>query len=286
MVVTITCNPAIDKTIYDNKTVFDVGGKGINVSKLLKVLNVDSIATGFIGKNNKDIILNELDKIGIEHHFIEVDGEVRTNTKRIINNKLYEENQKGPNINEEDANRLLAYIKQFKNEIVILSGSCTRNIYYELVTELKKNSNYVILDCDNELLKQGIKAKPDVIKPNKAEICKYFNCEYNEQEIIEKVKQLNIDLVCISLGEEGSLFIYRDKVYKIKPINVDYHSATGAGDSMVGAIAFSKLNNLDIIETMRLAVACASAMCETEGSKVPNINSIISKKDEVEVLAL
>lgn len=285
MIVTITCNPAIDKTIYEDKTVFDVGGKGINVSKVLKNLNVDSIASGFIGKNNKNVVTDELDKLNIKHHFIEVEGDVRTNTKKIINNDLFEENQKGPSISEEDKNNLIDYLKQFSNDIVVLSGSCTSDIYYDLVKTLKENNNYVILDCDNELLVSGIKAKPDVIKPNKNEITKYFNCEYNESEIISKIRQLNLDLVCLSLGESGSIFIYKDKVYKAKSMDVEYRSALGAGDAMVAAIAYSRLNNFDIMETIKLAVACASAVCETEGSKAPDKQSVILKKEKVEVLS-
>lgn len=286
MIITITCNPAIDKSLNENSITYDVGGKGINVSKLLKNLGVDSIATGFIGRNNKDVVLDKLDELGIEHHFIEVDGDVRTNTKRIINNQLFEENQRGPIINDSDKDKLIDYLKQFDNEIVVLSGSCTSNIYYDLVKVLKNNNNYVILDCDNQLLVDGIMASPNVIKPNKDEICKYFHCDYDENRIIEKTKCLGLDLVCISLGNEGSLFIYKDDVYKAQAMEIDYKNATGAGDSMVGAIAFSMLNNLDIMETIKLAVASASAACEVQGSSAPDKESIFEKKERVEVYKL
>ena len=286
MIITITCNPAIDKTVYDNKTVFDIGGKGINVSKLLKNLDVDTLVTGFIGKENKDIIIDKLNELGIENHFIEIDGSVRTNTKKIINNELFEENEKGPTINDKDKDALINYLRQFRNEIIVLSGSCTLNIYYELLKVLKDNDNYVILDCDGALLKDGIKARPNVIKPNKDEICRYFNCEYKEEKIIENCKKLGLDLICISLGKEGSIFVCGDKAYRINALDIDYKSALGAGDCMVGGIAYSKFNNLDIIETIKLAVACASAACETEGSKAPSKDSIFAKKERVKVQML
>lgn len=286
MIITITCNPAIDKSLNENSITFDVGGKGINVSKLLKNLGVDTIATGFIGRDNKNVVLDKLDELGINHHFIEVEGQVRTNTKKIINNKLFEENQKGPLINDTDKEKLIEYLKEFHNEIVVLSGSCTSNIYYELVKVLKDNGNYVILDCDGQLLVDGVKAKPNVIKPNKNEICRLFNCNYDEKEIINKTKQLGLDLVCISLGSEGSIFIYNDEVYKVKSMEIDYKNATGAGDSMVGAISYCRLNNLDIIETIKLAVACASAACEVEGSKAPTKENIFKTIEKVEVTRL
>lgn len=286
MIITITCNPAIDKSVNKDSITFDVGGKGINVSKILKNLGVDSVATGFVGKNNKSVILDKLDELKIEHHFIEVDGDVRTNTKRIINNELYEENQKGPLIKDTDAFNLINYLSSFHNQIVVLSGSCTSNIYYDLVKTLKDNDNYVILDCDGQLLVQGLKAKPDAIKPNKDEICRYFNCEYNMDQIIEKLKKLDLDLVCLSLGKEGSLFIHNDVVYKAEAMDIIYENATGAGDSMVGAIAYSRVNNLDIIETIKLAVACASAACETKGSSAPKKEDIFKKKERVKVSIL
>lgn len=286
MIITITCNPAIDKSINENKTTFNIGGKGINVSKVLKNLGVDSIATGFIGRNNKNIILDKLDELNIKHNFIEVDGEVRTNTKTIINNQLYEDNKSGPLICEDDKNKLIDYLKRFNNEIVVLSGSCTLDIYYDLIKQLKENNNYVILDCAGKLLSEGIMAGPNVIKPNKDEITAYYKCDYNEAKIIEKIKWLDLDLVCLSLGDEGSLFIYKDNVYKVEPMKVNYRNATGAGDAMVAALAYSRQNGLNIEDTIKLAVACASSACETEGSLAPTKQEIFAKINDVNIIKL
>lgn len=270
MIITITCNPAIDKTVYEDKTVFDVGGKGINVSKVLRELNTKSIATGFIGKDNKDIIIDELNKLNIENHFIEVDGKVRTNTKTIINGKLIENNENGPYISEEDISRLFEYLKSFNNEIVVISGSISKNvdtnIYKDMVKLLKDNDNYVIADCKDDYLKNVIDAKPDVIKPNKQEACKLFNCEYNEDEIISRFKSLGLNLVCMSLGDEGAIFI-GDEVYKCGPHKLKCLSSVGAGDAMVAGLAYGKQNNLDIKDTIKLAMACSAASCTTEGTK-------------------
>ncbi len=283
MIITITCNPAIDKTIKDNNTIFDIGGKGINVSKVLKSLGVDSICTGFIGKDNKNIIYDKLDELDIEHHFIEIEGAIRTNTKRIINNELIEENEKGPTPIKEDINNLINYLKQFKNEIVVISGSSNVNIYYDLVKLLKKNNNYVILDADKDLLVDGIKGCPNIIKPNKDEISRLFNIDYDEKVVTKKCKELNMDLICISLGKDGALFINKDKVYKAKALDVKYASAVGAGDAMVASFAYSKLNNYDIKNTISLAIAASCASVETSGTKPPNKDKVFAYQKEVKV---
>ena len=283
MIITITCNPAIDKTIKDNNTIFDIGGKGINVSKVLKSLGVDSICTGFIGKDNKNIIYDKLDDLDIEHHFIEIEGAIRTNTKRIINNELIEENEKGPTPIKEDINNLINYLKQFKNEIVVISGSSNVNIYYDLVKLLKKNNNYVILDADKDLLVEGIKGCPNIIKPNKDEISRLFNIDYDEKVVTKKCKELNMDLICISLGKDGALFINKDTVYKAKALDVKYASAVGAGDAMVASFAYSKLNNYDIKNTISLAIAASCASVETSGTKPPNKDKVFAYQKEVKV---
>jgi len=285
MIITITLNPAIDKTVYEDKTVFDVGGKGINVSKVLKQLNVDSFVLGFIGKDNKDLVIDDLISNGINHHFIEVEGRVRTNTKNIINGKLIENNEDGPNIKQESIDELLKYIERFNNDIVVISGSAPKsvntNIYEKLIIKLKENNNYVILDTSKDLLKNGINARPNVIKPNKEEICKYFNIKYDEDVIIDKCKKLGIDLVCLSLGEQGAIYIYKDEVYKCDALDIKCSSSVGAGDAMVAGIAYSKLNNYDFNQTIKLSMALASSACETEGTKPPEYKEVKEKINKV-----
>ena len=287
MIITITCNPAIDKTIYEDKVVYDVGGKGINVSKVLNNLNTSSLCTGFAGRDNSKLIIDNLNDLKIEHSFIEVNGKVRTNTKRIINNELIEENEDGPIISDDDVLKLTDYLSGFKNEIVVISGSAPSSVdshlYEKLIYSLKKNGNYVLLDSSKDLFKYGLRAKPNIIKPNKEEICKYFGIEYNEELIVDKCKELDLDLVVVSLGNEGALFIYRDVVYKAHALKINCSSTVGAGDSMVAALAYSKLNNLSIEETIKLAIACSACACMTEGTKPPEFVDIINNIKKVKI---
>lgn len=294
MIVTVTCNPAIDRSIKDNSESFNIGGKGINVSKALNVLDTKSMLTGFLGKDNKEIVLNDLDSLKLNHHFVLVNGSVRTNTKRIINNELIEENEDGPFIDKESQNKLKEYLSTYISSTVVISGSLPRSAdrgyYSELIQILKKHNCYVILDCDKQLLKEAIKAKPNVIKPNKKEICEYFNIEYDESLVITKCKELindGIELVVVSLGKDGSLFISKDKTYKVNEIELNYVSSLCAGDSMVAAIAYGKENNLSLVDTIKLAVACARCSVEEIGvfTNKEKVNRYINNVGVIEINA-
>lgn len=289
MIITITCNPAIDKTITSgNEVIFDVGGKGINVSKVLNNLNIKSLITGFVGKENKNVVTEDLDELELEHHFIEVDGRVRTNTKRIIDNVTYEDNEDGPIISNKNIDDLFDYLKQFRNEIIIISGSapnsCESKLYKRIIELLKKNDNYILLDASKDLLKYGIEAKPDFIKPNKEEVCKLFGIEYDEELIIEKCKNLGIKNICISLGKDGALFIFDNHVYKCKGLDIDVKTTTGAGDAMVAGFAYSYLNNFDDEKTIKMMMALSASACETLGTKPPEFDDVLQKTNDVEIL--
>lgn len=284
MIITVTCNPAIDKTIVNNQTVFDIGGKGINVSKVLKELKIDTLATGFLGRNNGQLVIDDLNKHNIDNHFIEVNGDVRTNIKEIINNELIEHNEDGPLISEDDVNRLFKYLSNFSNDIVVISGSAPSSVephtYMKMIELLKEKNNYVILDASNDLLRYGVQAKPNIIKPNKDEVCSLFDIEYDENTIIDKCKNLGIDLVCVSLGKDGAIFI-GDDVIKCSAPKTNTCSSVGAGDAMVAALVYAKVKNLDTQEMIKMVMATASAACETLGTKPPTLNSINVKKNDV-----
>lgn len=289
MILTITCNPAIDKTIKDNKESFNIGGKGINVSKVLNVLDTKSMVTGFLGKDNKDLFIEDLDSLKLSHHFVLVDGKARTNTKRIINNELIEENEVGPYIDEVSKCKLKDYLNTYMNSTIIISGSAGRNVdstyYKELVNIAKSNGCYVILDASKDLLKEAINAVPNCIKPNKQEICELLNIEYDKELLIEKCKELlqtGIELIVVSLGTEGSIYICDEGIYEVDEIELNYVSSLGAGDSMVAALAYSKENDLSLIETIKLAVASARCSVEEVGL-LNNKEKVFEYMNNVEV---
>lgn len=190
MIYTITFNPALDYiSKVDNFEIGKInrtkeekilpGGKGLNVSTVLKNLGFQSTALGFIAGFTGKELKTEIEKYGIQTDFIEVkEGITRINVK-ISSNVETALNGNGPIITEEDIEKLLEQISGFNNEdIVILAGNIPKgiknNIYEIICSKLEKNGVTFVVDSTKELLINVLKYKPFLIKPNKEELEETF----------------------------------------------------------------------------------------------------------------
>lgn len=306
MIITVTLNPAIDKTAQVkqmvcnglnrlNNVMLDVGGKGINVSKAIKELGGQSICTGFIAGENGEWIEKRLDQMGLEYKFMHVEGNTRMNLKVLDEDmNLTELNEVGDEINTDDLQKFKSDLlaMTFSGDIVVLAGSVPkgvpRDIYKELITLLKDKGAKVVLDAEGDLFTHGIEAGPHLIKPNKYELCKYFGLDENvsELDLIENAKKLlykGIETVVISLGSKGAIFITHDEVARIPGLQIIAHSAVGAGDSMVGALAYGIEQNYELIPLIKLAVATSAGAVMTKGTKAPSLAMVEKLIKEVNI---
>lgn len=292
MIVTVTMNPAIDKTIEIDrlnrgnlnrieKIEYDAGGKGINVSKTIHELGGESIATGFLGGNAGRVIEEVLDSRGIKHDFVWVEGETRTNTKVCEQDGTVTElNEKGPEITPEQLTNLLEKLDDLADDSVLfilagsIPGNMEKDIYARIIERVHKKGAKVLLDADGELFRKGLEQKPDMIKPNQWEIeeLQGFSHGVSDKELINvagKMQKDGIDTVVISLGKNGALFVLENYVAKGMPLKVDVHSTVGAGDAMVAAMAYSFEKKMEPRETARLCMAVSAGAVMTVGTKPP-----------------
>jgi len=306
MIITVTLNPALDKTIEIDEfkignvnriasTRVDVGGKGINVSKVIKELQNKSLVLGFLGGSSGNQIKRYLDDSKIKNDFLYINGETRTNLKIYdkVNNTHTDINENGPSINSGDITNIKKKIMEYCNEksLVVLSGSVPTGadscIYGELIKDIKDKGGKVILDADGDMLMQGMKAGPYLVKPNIDELEKAFGISIdNENKIIEiskKILEYGVKYVVISLGGEGSMFISRDKIAKVAGLQVEVKSTVGAGDSMVAAMAVAIENNYDFEETIKLACATSTANVMTEGTQTGKFEDIEKLKKQISI---
>lgn len=306
MIITVTINPAVDKTVEIEElkygelnrfknVISDAGGKGINVSKAIKALGGNSIASGFIGGSNGIFIETALNELNINCDFIHIQQNTRSNLKIVENNgRVTELNEPGSKILPNEIDNLIEKLESYANNssLFVLSGSVPnsvdKNIYKVLIEKLKLKGAKILLDADGELFLNGLKAKPNIIKPNRYELENLYNLNHkaSDNELIKigsDILKNGIDLVAISLGKEGAIFIDKNNIIKCNALDVKSHSTVGAGDSMVAALAFGIDNNLDFENCIKLAMAASAGAVTTIGTKPPTLDLINQLEKQVEL---
>lgn len=280
MIYTITFNPALDYiSQVENFTIGRVnrtktekilpGGKGLNVSMVLKNLGIESTAFGFIAGFTGDELKKEIEDKGIKTDFIKVnEGITRINVK-ISSNEETALNGNGPKITEENIEQLLEKIQKInKDDIVILSGNIPKGInndIYEIICKnLKEKGITFIVDATQELLINVLKYGPFLIKPNKEELEETFNIKIETKEEIEiyakKLQLMGAQNVLISLGGEGAILVTtEDKVYFSKAPKGKVVNTVGAGDSMVAGFIAGYKQHGDFEQAFKIGIATGSA---------------------------
>jgi 1-phosphofructokinase len=292
MIVTITLNPAIDKTAKLEELqigelnrmqdiVVDIAGKGISVARMISVLGGTPITSGFMGEGNGDLILRTLDELEIEADFVRVKGNIRTNLKVLDKYvRLTELNEPGIMVTKADEQALFDKIakKATPDMIFVLSGSICQGvdteIYARLIRLIHQRGARAFLDTDGEALKAALSEKPDFIKPNRHELLEFFNVKENLallelKELCQQLIHMGVPMLALSMGAEGGMFLKDDSCYYAKGLDVVCRSPVGAGDSMVAAFAYGMSVSLSWKETSRLAIAASAGAVTTQGTKPP-----------------
>lgn len=304
MIKTVTLNPAVDKTIeIDNFTIgavnrvssirLDAGGKGINVSKIIKTLGGKSKALGVLAGRSGKYIKDYLDLSGIENDFVFISGETRTNLKVVdkLGHTNTDINEPGLDIPTKDMELLENKIFPDLGEdsILVLSGSVPHNvpsdIYGRWIQKAKSLGARTILDADGDLLKEGIKAGPYLIKPNIHELERLLGRELKTmKEIADAALNLintDIEIVVVSLGGDGAIFVKKESTVFAEGIKVDVKSTVGAGDSMVAALSFAIDRGYPFEKAVTLSVASGTASVTMSGTQPPEIDDILEFEKQV-----
>lgn len=309
MIITVTLNPAVDITIEVDGIQLgtvnrvkhkrkDPGGKGINVSKVIKDLNEKTTALGFIGGETGKFINDALNLNNIQTDFVEVSTETRENLKIVdVGNQLFTDiNAAGGSIREAEIEEFLIKTEKWiKNaSVFVLSGSLPQginsDIYKKIICKANENNVPTILDAEGEALFRGIEAKPYLIKPNLEELEKTFSVKLQtEQEIVDFCKSIidtGVKYVVVSMASKGSIAVSKDEVWVAQSVEVDVKSTVGAGDTMVAALAIAIKNNYSISEALRLSVAAATASISKPGTQLASLKDIELYKKLVKIKKL
>lgn len=318
MIITVTMNPALDRTIALDKmergslnriepAELDAGGKGINVSRTVKALGGKTIATGFLGGSAGESMRKMLSEQGISCDFVQVQGETRTNTKIMETGLsiLTELNEPGPLVTGKEISGLMEKLERYAgpDTLVVLSGSIPRgvdkNIYYEITKHMHQKGASVLLDADGDLFASGVKAVPDIVKPNQKELEEYYRLQdgcgrlpepesdmENQEILAARLRAMGIPLAAVSLGEKGALFMEGDTCYQCPGLSVKALSTVGAGDAMVAALALGWEQKLSLRETAALGMAVSAGAVMTPGTKPPEMAVVKDLLRQVKVEAV
>jgi len=308
-IVTLMLNPSVDvmlefESFIKTKTnriineISQIGGKGLNVSFVAKSFGLSVCATGFIGTDKKDELSEILKEAEISNAFVEVDGKTRTNFKLLDSKEgsITEANGQGFSISEEKLSELNSVLDKCLDdcEILVLTGSLPKGVdkdfYAKCIEKANKKGVKTVLDASGESLLLALKKKPYAIKPNIDELSElYGKTLTKDDEICDAIKKLTNDgigLVTVSMGADGAIFSDGKKVIRAKAFDIDFKSAVGAGDSMVGAICYSVAENIAIEKMSRLAI---SAGCITTSKIATNLctaEEVFNSEDKVDISEL
>lgn len=304
MFYTVTLNPALDIFIdapgFRPGTVNAAtgfcrvsGGKGLNVARILKSLGAPCTALGIACGTAGDSLLLGLSEMGIPADFVRAGGETRTNIKITDPNTgiTTDINQPGPQIPKSALDELFSRLlgRVCAGDTVALCGSLPKGvpegIYADWIKELKTLGAAVALDASKNALLRGISARPGIIKPNLAELCELLGREIKTaKEALaqcQKIADSGVGLVALSLGAAGALFVRSDESVFVPAVRTEVRSTTGAGDSMLAALAFALDRGDGLIDAAAFAVAVSAARVSTEPGKTPELGRIEELLSEV-----
>lgn len=283
MIYTVTLNPSVDYIVKVedfelgglNRSSYDVkypGGKGINVSRILKRLHVSSKALGFIGGFTGEYIRSFLEHEDLETAFKVVEGDSRINIKLKTGTET-EINGVGPVISEKDFTDFLNQFSELgEGDFVIVAGSIPsslpQNTYEQIAEICQRQKANIVLDISGEALKKAAHMRPFLMKPNHHELGEMFQTTIDTiEEVIPYGKKLaaqGATHVIVSMAEKGALLFTKDDAFLANVPKGKLVNSVGAGDSVVAGFMSGIEKGMDIVDCFRLGVASGSATAFSE----------------------
>lgn len=292
MITTVTLNPAVDKTYTGTRLLpghvnrMDslksiAGGKGVNVTKVLRRFDIPVRAMGFLGGYTGSFIEDFVKEIGAKCDFVHVSQDTRCSMNLLTEDGYVTEIlEPGPFISEEEMQQFLsAYEKAVKDsEAVILSGSAPlgvqEGIYAALIETAKQSGKKVFLDTSGSFLKKGAAAKPYLIKPNLKELAvltgKSIKTKEEAIRAAQNICRQGIENVVISMGDKGLLLVTEKESLFAEAAKVKAVNTVGCGDCVVASFAMSFKQGEDKETALKKAAALSAANATTlENGEIP-----------------
>ena len=291
MIYTLTLNPAVDRELtvpameFDSvlrasESRLDFGGKGFNVSRLLRGMGAVSTAVGFLGGRAGELLQDGLQSLGIGTDFVWVPGETRTNVSIVTasHNHYIKVNEKGPLVDADKQKELLDKIDALARpgDWWVLAGSLPPGIpesyYARIVNILNGHGAHAILDTSGESLRLGCAQKPYLVKPNAEEAHGLTGLSMETPTEIAiaaaEICEMGARNVIVSMGKAGALLHTADETWLTHTPKIKEMNPIGAGDSMVGGLVWALTQQIPLKEALGWGVASGAATASLPGTEV------------------
>ena len=306
MIYTVTLNPAVDKelvvpaieldTVLRSREVrTDYGGKGFNVSRMLIALGSRSVALGFAGGRNGELLRDGLESLGIDSDFVWVDDETRTNISIVTETPgpYVKVNEPGPAISTAAYETLLNKVKKLaqRGDWWVLAGSLPpglpKTAYADLIKKIQGSGAHVLLDSSGEALRWGCSARPFLAKPNEVEAHQLTGLPLNSPAetaaAAKSMQKSGIAHVVVSLGKAGTLLVDEQGIWRAAAPRIEERNPIGAGDSLVGGLVWGLSEGLAVAEALRWGTACGAATASLSGTAVGSRQLVETLLPQVEL---
>lgn len=285
MIYTVTFNPSLDYIVsvddfklgLTNRTSSELilpGGKGTNVSTVLKNLGLESTALGFVAGFTGNEIVKRLNDMGIKSDFISIENGISRINLKLKSIDGTEINGAGPDISEDKVNELMDKLNQLKEgDVLVLAGSIpssmSDNIYRDIMADLKDRGVMIVVDATKDLLLNVLEYHPFLIKPNNHELGEIFDVKLTTREEVipygRKLQEKGARNVLVSMAGEGAVLIAEDdQVFDAPAPKGKLINGVGAGDSMVAGFVAGWIEKQDYEYAFHMGVASGSASAFSE----------------------
>lgn len=296
MILTVTLNPSVDINYQLDDFTLDTanrvesvsktaGGKGLNVANVLRQLDQDTAATGFLGGELGDFIRARIKENSVRDDFVATQGDTRNCIAVIHNGQQTEILESGPDISDAEADQFLsAFREKVENvQLVTVSGSHPKGLpadfYQSMLGVCEEAERPVLLDTKGSLLKTTLEAgasKPYMIKPNEDELADVLRHPVTGAADIKQALAdplfAGIPWIIVSLGADGAVVKHDDSYYRVYAPKIDAVNPVGSGDSVVAGFAAAMERGLEGEERIKFALAMGvlNAMEAKTGHINPN----------------
>lgn len=285
MVYTVTFNPSLDYIVsvedfrlgMTNRTSSELmlpGGKGLNVSMVLGNLGIENTALGFVAGFTGEEIVRRIEEMGVKSDLIPVENGISRINLKLKSIDGTEINGCGPEISEENVERLMTKLDVLKSEdVLVLAGSIPSSmpddIYKKIMERLNGRGVMIVVDATKDLLVNVLEYHPFLVKPNNYELGEIFHTELKtRKEVIpyaKKMQEMGAANVLVSMAGEGAVLAAADgAVLDIPAPKGKLINGVGAGDSMVAGFLAGWMEKKDYRHAFYMGVSAGSASAFSE----------------------